>query len=475
MDGRLQQLISRGEGISLEFKRCGNQPGADVFETICSFANRQGGNLLLGVLDDGAVEGIPEPSALPIERNLVNVTCNPRLFNVAPAIECERLHCGEGRVVIRVWVPMGPSVYSYKGVVYDRRGDADVRLTGEADRAAMAVRKQSYYTERKVFPWVGESDLDLSLLKMLRDEVRANDPAHRWLSLDDTELLRDARLISRDPVSGDRGFNLAAVMLLGREETILDAAPVYRTDCVLRRLDAERYDDRFTCTANLMFAFDELVGWCERWLPDAFVLDGSRRVGARGVIVRELMSNTLIHREFVSPRIATVTIDRDGIRTRNASRALWSGPVDLENLDPTPKNPIIARVFTQMGRSEELGSGTRNLYRLSRLYSGADPVLVEGDCFEAFVPVPDIANGLGAGRASDAKTQDATHAEIRDAIVRLLERDGSFPASQLAHEVTSVGERTVRRYLAKMVDDGELRVIAGGRSTRYAAGDGSDA
>ena len=101
--------LSRGEGISLGFERCGSRPGPDVFETICSFANRQGGSLLLGVLDDGAVEGAPEPSALPIERNLVSVTCNPKLFNVAPAMECERLPCGDDRVVIRVWVPMGPS------------------------------------------------------------------------------------------------------------------------------------------------------------------------------------------------------------------------------------------------------------------------------------------------------------------------------------------------------------------------------
>ena len=201
------------------------------------------------------------------------------------------------------------------------------------------------------------------------------------------------------------------------------------------------------------------------------MLDGNRRDGARGVIVRELVSNTLIHREFVSPRIATVTIDRDGIRTRNASRALWSGPVDLENLDPTPKNPVIARVFTQMGRSEELGSGTRNLYKFSRLYSGADPVLVEGDSFEAFVPVPDVMGGRHPGGAGEVESPKDRRAEVRDAVERLLARYGSFPASQLSHEVTSVGERTVRRYLAKMVEDGELRVFAGGRSTRYAAGE----
>lgn len=49
-----------------------------------------------------------------------------------------------------------------------------------------------------------------------------------------------------------------------------------------------------------------------------------------------------------------------------------------ENLDPMPKNPIIANSFTQMGRSEELGSGVRNLYKCSLLYTGRLPKMSDG-------------------------------------------------------------------------------------------------
>ena len=62
----------------------------------------------------------------------------------------------------------------------------------------------------------------------------------------------------------------------------------------------------------------------------------------------------------------------------------------LESLDPTPNNPIVANFFTQMGRSEELGSGTRSLYKFSRLHTGRDPVMEDGDQFTAFVPVPPV-------------------------------------------------------------------------------------
>lgn len=130
----LDRYIQAGEGISVEFKRCGSQPGQDTFETICSFANRQGGSILLGVRDDGAVEGAPEASALNIERNISNVTSNPNLFNVSPLIEFERLHDSEGRLVIRHTGlgSHGTVPLHVQGAVYNRVADADVRVRSDA-------------------------------------------------------------------------------------------------------------------------------------------------------------------------------------------------------------------------------------------------------------------------------------------------------------------------------------------------------
>ncbi len=447
----------------------------DVFETLCSFANRQGGSILLGVLDDGSAPGVSPESVVSLERNIVNVVNNPNLFNVAPAIEFERLGAESGNVVLRVWVPMGPALYSFKGVVYDRVADVDAKVKTDAQRAAMIIRKQNYYTEKTVYPWVTEDDLDLGALAVVRREVRAAREDHPWLSLDDGELLRAARLYSRDPATGERGFNLAAVMLLGRRETILDVAPVYRTDVVLSRSGNERYDDRLVCTGNLVEAYGEISAFCRKWLPDAFALgsDGNR-VSVRDVIVRELVANSLIHREYTSPHIARITIDGDGIITRNASRALYAGPVTLDNLDPTPKNPVIANFFTQMGRSEELGSGVRNLYGCSELYTGRTPVMTDGDFFEAFVPVPSVgvqvagSKSKQSGRRAQGPTKhERTAAEVSATVARLLEDRGEVAASEVSSEMATLGERTVRRYLSEMVADGKLATERRGRSTVY--------
>lgn len=468
MDEKLAKYLKAGEGISLEFKRCGgSQVETDTFETICSFANRQGGSILLGVLDDGSVAGISAESAVSIERNIINITNNPKLFNAPPALEFEKLDAGGGKIVIRVWVPMGPSLYSFKGTVYDRAADVDVKVKADAQRAAMIIRKQNFYTEKTVYPWVTKEDLDLGALSGVRREIRSARENHPWLSLDDEELLRASRLWSRDPATGECGFNLAAIMLIGKQETILDVAPVYRTDVVLRRADADRYDDRLVCKSNLVEAYGDIFSFCKKWMPDAFALDEEgNRISVRDVIVRELVVNSLIHREYTSPHIARIVIDADGIHTHNASRALYAGSVTPSNLDPTPKNPIIANFFTQMGRSEELGSGVRNLYKCSQLYSGRVPEMEDGDFFEAFVPVP-----FSVADASSEKTPvhkgGKSSEEIEAVVDDLLRKYGKVSASEVSAGVVSVGERTVRRHLAKMVEDGRLVKENGGRATVY--------
>ncbi|NQT60798.1 MAG: ATP-binding protein, partial [Bacteroidetes bacterium] len=55
---RIQSILNEGEGLKIEFKQCRTAINRDVYDTVCSFLNRQGGELLLGVKDNGEVLGI---------------------------------------------------------------------------------------------------------------------------------------------------------------------------------------------------------------------------------------------------------------------------------------------------------------------------------------------------------------------------------------------------------------------------------
>lgn len=443
----------------MEFKRCGSAPGQDVLETLCSFANRNGGNLFLGVLDDGQVLGLPQASLLEIERNLINRTYDPGLFNMPPSLEFEQIEY-DGKWVLRVWVAPTQGVFRFKGRVYDRMADADVVLKFDAQIASLYLRKNAIFTEQHIFPHLRMEDLDLDLLDRCRKRAAARRSHHPWSEMSDEELLRSAQLYTRDIETGNEGLNRAAALLVGRPEVVLSACPGYKTDAVFRHRQPDRYDDRDIVRDNLVLAYDRLCAFCAKHLPDPFYLEGDSRISVRDIVVREVVSNTLIHREFTSPFPAKLIIDDEGLRTENASRAMFEGRLTLADFKPMPKNPIIANFFTQIGYAEELGSGLRNLEKYARSFLGADPVLQEGDVFVARIPRDSGTPSMGATPVVTAK------AATRLAIVALLEERSSLSAVEAA-EGAHISPKTAAKYLKALVDEGLAEPDGNMRTRRY--------
>jgi predicted HTH transcriptional regulator len=121
---------------------------------------------------------------------------------------------------------------------------------------------------------------------------------------------------------------------------------------------------------------------------DPFVLIGDQSVSVRSWIARELVSNLLAHREYSKAFNAKLIIERERIYTENWNRSNEYGRIDPENFTPQSKNPIIAKFFMNIGRADQLGSGIRNLYKYTKLYSGGEPELIEGDIFKTVIPLP---------------------------------------------------------------------------------------
>jgi predicted HTH transcriptional regulator len=76
---KMSALVSGGESLHLEFKRKAAFPDKIVKEVI-AFANTQGGTLLIGVDDDGTLQGLryPEEEALVL-RKAIQKHCRPSL------------------------------------------------------------------------------------------------------------------------------------------------------------------------------------------------------------------------------------------------------------------------------------------------------------------------------------------------------------------------------------------------------------
>ena len=80
-------------------------------------------------------------------------------------------------------------------------------------------------------------------------------------------------------------------------------------------------------------------------------------------------------------------IEKDRMYTENANRSSGDGIITPDNMEPNPKNPIIASFFRNIGWSDRLGSGVRNIFKYSKYYSGEEPEFVEGDVFRIIMPL----------------------------------------------------------------------------------------
>ncbi len=182
MDSKIMKnMLEIGETIAVEFKRCGNGIENDVYETVCSFLNRFGGDIFLGVEDDGTVLGVPEKAAADMVKNFISCISNPVLFSptvyLSPGIKQY-----EGKTIIHIHVLPSAEVHSYKKIIYDRVDDADVKVTATSQIAQMYIRKQEIFTERKIFPYVKKEDLRLDLLSKIRvmAENQYSGQGHPW-------------------------------------------------------------------------------------------------------------------------------------------------------------------------------------------------------------------------------------------------------------------------------------------------------
>ena len=444
---KLQQLLRDGEGLTVEFKRCTNELTNNVFETVSAFSNRYGGYLILGVEDDGKISGVNPNSVQDIKRNFTNTLNNMQRFAPTLFLALEEVEF-DGKIVLWCYVPANSQVVLFSGKIYDRAEDGDMDITRNSVMVAQIHRRKAAdYSERNIFPYAKESDFEFErLLPLVRRLAITHRTGHPWEKMNDDELLKSAGLYQTEPESGKSGYTLAAILLFGRKEVIQACTPNYVTDAICRREDLDRYDDRLIVMVNLIDAYDQLVEFISKHTLDRFFLVNDQRVSVMSWIARELVSNILVHREYTSAYPAKIIIERDRIVTENWCLPKSPGKINPNAFTPYPKNPLLANFFINIGRADVLGSGVRNLYQYTKMYSGREPELVEGDVFRTIVPI-----GLSDMFVSD--NNKMSDKKYRAALLAHLAENGEISATEAA---TIIGRstKTARRLLLQLIDEG---------------------
>jgi ATP-dependent DNA helicase RecG len=509
MRDKIKQMLGDGEGLTVEFKRYANKLPKSVYETVCAFSNRYGGYILLGVEDDGAVSGVVPETVTQIKKDFANSLNNPQRFTPTLFIALEEAEI-DGKIVLWCYVPLSSQLVMFGGKIYDRAEDGDYDATRNTDTVGMIYdRKKGVSTVSKVFPYAVEEHFEFErLMPIVRRRAKNRYDKHPWGDMSDDEIIQSAGLYEIDMVTGEQGYNLAAVLLFGREHVIRSCtAGAYMTDCLLRRDNLDRYDDRLRVCCNLIDAYSQIMGFIEKHTLDRFFTEDDQSVSVRDKIARELVSNILVHREYSSAFPAKVVIERDRIVAENWCMPKRPGKLDPNTFTPQPKNPLLANFFVNIGFADALGSGVRNLYKYTKIYSGGEPELIEGDVFRTIVPfsLPDafasdnvsdktqvsdkmsdnvsdktqMSDNVSDKTQASDKTSDKTQASDkmsdsvsdknpRGTLLSYLRENGEVTAAEAA-KILGRSVQTARRVLTGLVAEGAVSASGANRNRRYKA------
>jgi ATP-dependent DNA helicase RecG len=196
----LRQLLSKGEGLTIEYKECVDGLGNSVWETVCSFSNRCGGHLILGVKDDGTPIGVNPKAASQMEKNFASMLNNPQKTLPSLFLSLDEVEL-DGMLLLHAYVPVSSQIQSCSGRIYDRSEDGDFDITNSTDLVAnLSIRKSNQFTERKVFPYAKEEHLLLDkLMPLVKNMAVSRMAEHPWKTMSNMDILK-----KRGPLRGRR-------------------------------------------------------------------------------------------------------------------------------------------------------------------------------------------------------------------------------------------------------------------------------
>ena len=374
-------LTREGEGNRIEYKTCTEEVSESLYESVCSFLNHSGGQILLGVQNDGTIIGVNPDKVENLKANIITSINNPELFLPCPYFTPHIMEV-KGKTVLQLDIPSGQYVYRYKGHYWDRNGDADIDVTDQPELLlTIFERKNPHLFEERIVDGLTIDQLDAKTFQYCRNILATIQPSHAWLQMTNEEILLSTHLAKRE---GEKlQLKYAALILFGTEEAIMELMPRYRFEAVFHMCTyaqyndmsqfPSRYDDRRTIRQNLIQVYDHLGAFVERYLPDRFYLPANtmQRQNLRWDLFREIVGNLCVHTDFSSGYACFFHVFKDRVITKNPTRLLPEipeGELTIQQLSNYTKNPLLVRVFHELNWAEDLGSGTRNILRYAPLY-----------------------------------------------------------------------------------------------------------
>lgn len=468
MENDISTLIQNGESLTVEFKSDQKSlPDRDLVAAVISLANTDGGELLLGVEDDGAVTGLHE--------NHLQVSGIPALIanKTNPAISVRvTKHEIQGKTIAQINVPKSRQLVSTSdGLLLRRRLKIDGAPEAVPFYPHEFMQRQSSLgivdPSALVLENIAMTQLDSLQRQRLRNAIKKYGGDQSLLPLADEEL--DGALGLTREVQGVRHPTIAGLLLLGTEALLRANIPSYEVAFqVLQGTDVKV--NEFFCKP-ILETFEEVDLLFRARVEEEEIQVGLFRVPVPNYdrrAFREAFVNALVHRDYSRLGSVYVKIDNDGLNISNPGGFVEG--VNLNNLlvvDPRSRNPLLADVIKRIGLAERTGRGIDRIYEGMLRYGRPAPDYSMSNDTTVSVFLSNASADLDFLKMVVEQEEKLGNMPIDSLIILArLREERRLSTADLIPSVQKP-EASVRSTLEKLVETGFLEPHGTGRGRTY--------
>ena len=462
------RTIPMKEDLIVEFKSdVKGYSDSDLVDEIVGMTNTKGGDLYLGVEDDGTITGVNKKHKDPI--GVTALIANSTVPSVSVRAEVIRENNND---VLKIEIPVSRTVVSTSSGKMLRR-----RL--KADGAPEVIPMFSYeiagrLSELSLLDFSAQplsgatmNDLDPNQRVRLR-EIIQNRPGgeKNLLQLQDDELDKALRLTVE--VSGEQVPTVTGMLLLGKESRIAELMPTAKTS--FQVLEGTKVRMNEETTKPLLEVVERFETYVKAWNPEREMEYGLFRVGVPEfdpAAFREGLINAFCHRDYTMLGTVRLLIDDEGM-TISSPGGFIEG-VTLQNLltvEPRGKNPALADTLKRIGLAEKTGRGIDRIFEGSIIYGRPWPDYSESTStnVKLFIQRAKADDKFTKLIADEQNRQGKSLSIYALMILSLLKTERRVTLDRIV-SMTNLGESKIRASIEAMIESGLVEAVGRG-STR---------
>lgn len=363
------RTIPKKETLTVEFKS--DQAGysdSDLIDAIVGMTNTRGGDLYLGVEDNGEITGVGKKRQDPI--GAVALIANRTIPSVSTRAEIIE---EEGYPVLKLEIPMSRTIVATTdGKILKRR----LKLDGTPENVPLYPYEiPGRLSELSLLDYSSQTiqdaiidDLDPNERIRLRNIIKFRKGDNTLLELSDEELDKALQLVKEE--HGILRPTITGLLLIGKEEKIKEYIPTAKESFQVLEGTQVRINEEYS--KPLLAIFELFEGHMKAWNPQREMEYGMFRVPIpefSDAAFREGLVNAFCHRDYTILQSVRVAIEDEGL-TISSPGGFIEG-VNLENLlsvEPHSRNPVLADALKRIGLAEKTGRGIDRIYEGSIIY-----------------------------------------------------------------------------------------------------------